>query len=111
MRSIQEPRMRESGFRFFGWFLRAFSHPLFTPEADEKRFLAGLPIAMIVTVVLWKRVWFLSLIPNPVMVLFALWCTAYLVTFRKRLKHRSELTRAILAPAIFVALLLAVSWY
>jgi hypothetical protein len=111
MKTNEEPQMRAGGRRFLGWFLRALSHPLFTPEADERRFLAGLPIAMIVTLVLWKRVWLQSLGPNPVLVILALWCMAYLIEFRKRLKHRGELKRALIAPAVFVVLLLGMRWY
>ena len=111
MKTNEEPRMREGGLRFFDWFLRALSHPIWTPEADEWRFLAGLPITMYVIIFLWGRGWLQSLGPNPVLVIFALWCIAYVIKFRKRLKNRGELKRAIIAPAVFVALLLGVSLY
>jgi hypothetical protein len=52
MKTNEEARTREGGLRFFVWFLRALSHPIFTPEADERRFLAGLPTAMFVIIFL-----------------------------------------------------------
>ena len=107
----EEPRKRESGLRFFGWFLRALSCPIWTPEADEREFLVGLPIAIFFIIPLWGRGWFQSLGPNPVLVISVLWGMAYLIKFWKRLKNRGELKRAIIAPAVFVALLLGVSLY
>lgn len=111
MKTNEEPRMREGRLRFFGWLLRALSHPVFAPEADERRFLAGLPIAIFVTIFLWRGGWLQSLGPNPVLVISVLWGIAYWLKFWKRLKNRGELKRAIIAPAVFVALLLGVSLY
>jgi hypothetical protein len=111
MKTNEVSRMKDGGMRFLSWFLRTLSHPIFTPEEDERRFLSGLPIAMFVIIFLWRTAWFQSLGPNQVLVVSALWCSAYLIKFRKRLKHRGELKRAIIAPAVFVALLLGVSLY
>ena len=111
MKTNEEPQMRDGGLRSFVWFLRALSHPVFTPEADERRFLTGLPIAIYVIIFLWGRGWLQSLGPSPVLVTSALWCIAYVIKYRKRLKNRGELKRAIIAPASFVALLLGVSLY
>jgi hypothetical protein len=41
----------------------------------------------------------------------ALWCVAYVIKFWKRLRNRGELKRAIIAPALFFALLLGVTLY
>jgi hypothetical protein len=111
MKTNEEPRMRAGGLRFVGWLLRAFAHPIFTPEADERRFLAGLPIALFVIIFPMGRGWLQFLGPYPGLVIFALWWTAYLIKFRTRLKSRGELKRAIIAPGVFVALLLGVGWY
>ena len=43
--------------------------------------------------------------PNPVMVAQVLGWILYLVLFGKRLRHRGELGRMIIAPALFFALL------
>lgn len=94
-----------------GNVLRVLSHPLFTPEADEKRFLAGLPVAMLIAILLMRKGWFEPLGPKAVLVLLAVWLLAYVTRFWGRLRDRGELKRAILAPAICVALLLAVRFY
>ena len=94
---------------FLVCFLRALSHPIWTPEADERRFLVGLPVTLILILFLWKRGLLGSLGPYPILASFAFWCIAYSIRFWKRLKNRGELKRALIAPAVFVALLLGVS--
>ena len=90
------------------------SHPLwtvFTPEADERRFVAGMPIVMFLILLLWGSghllfigfYWFLAI--------FAAWWVAYLVKFGKCLRNRGELKRAIIAPAAFFALLVGACWW
>ena len=109
MKTNEEPRTRKQiGLR---WFAGGLLHPIFSPEADERRFLAGLPIALVVVLVLWGRGWFQFLGVNPVLVVFTVWCTAYVIRFWGRLKNRGELKRAIIAPAVFVGLLVGVSFY
>jgi hypothetical protein len=93
-----------------GRVLRALSTPLFTPEFDEKRFLAGLPVTIAVVLFLWGKGWWLdSLKPNPVLLLFVAWWLAYLVKFWKRLIHRGQLKHALFLPALFVALIVLIS--
>ncbi len=100
-------KMWQGGLRFCGRFSRSLSRGVWTPDADETRFLAGLPIALFILVFLRADERFQPLGPNLILAVFALWCMAYVLKFRKRLKRRSELKRAILAPAVFVGLLLS----
>jgi len=89
---------------------RLLLHSFWTPERDEKRFLAGLPIAMFLIPFLWKHgVHPLGAYVGPT-ILF-LWCLAYVLKFGRRLKERGELKRVIIAPAVFVALLLSVRFF
>ena len=105
------PSMREGRLPFVPRLLGLLSHPLWTPGPNEKRFLAGLPITLLIILFLWKQG-----MPGPlgaysIPASFALWCSAYVILFRQRLKERGELKRAILAPAAFLAFLLGVSAY
>ena len=119
MKANEEHRIRAGVIHFLGRFLRAPLHPVFHEEADERRFLAGLPIAMFVIIFLIRalahtglgREWREFLRPDLVLVVSVLWWIAYLLKFRKRLASRGELGRAIVAPALFVALLLSVRLY
>ena len=84
------------------------SHRLWTvwaPEADEKRFLAGMPIVMFLIILLWGR----GLLPfigfYRFLAIFAVWWIAYTVKFGKRLRNRGELKRTIIIPALFFAFL------
>ena len=108
--------MRTGGLSFIKRFAGALLYPIFREEADERRFLAGLPVAMFATLFLSKAVadgawgtgWLQFPGPNWILVIFALWWTAYLVKFWKRLKSRGELKRAIFGPTLFLALVLSV---
>lgn len=86
-------------------------HSFWTPEPDEKRFLAGLPITLVLILLLWKQGLGDPLGGFSVPASFTLWCAAYMIRFRERLKSRGELKRVIVVPAIFVALLLSVKLY
>ena len=89
---------------------RLLSHSLWAPEPDEKRFLAGLPIAVFLVPFLWKHgIHPLGAYLGPA--IFFLWCLAYVIKFGRRLKERGELKRVIIAPAVFLALLLSVNFY
>lgn len=94
-------------FRLLG----ALAHPLWSPAVDEKRFLTGLPVTLILILVIWKFLQFDPLGGHSVEASFALWSAAYVLRFRQRLKERGELTRVIIAVALFVALLLALRLY
>ena len=86
---------------------RLLLHSLWTPEPDEKRFLAGLPIAMLLIPFLWKHGTHpLGAYLGPAIII--LWSLAYVTRFGRRLKERGELKRVIIAPALFVALLLSI---
>lgn len=91
--------------------LGALSHPLWSPAADEKRFLAGLPLTLVLILVMWKRLQFDPLGGYSVEVSFALWSAGYVLRFRQRLKDRGELIRSTVAPALFLALLVALRCY
>ena len=93
-------------FRFQGFLF----HSLWTPERDEKRFLAGLPMAVFLILVLWKQ----GMHPLGrylVPVIFSVWCLAYVIRFRVRLTERGEFKRVIIAPAVFVLFLLCIALY
>jgi hypothetical protein len=111
MKMIQKPPIKEGPLPRFLQFLGVLSRPLWTPEPDEKRFLAGLPIALVLILFLWKQGLGDPLGGYSVPASFALWCAAYVIRFRQRLKDRGELKRVIIAPAIFVVLLLCVRLY
>ena len=85
--------------------------PIWTPEADERRFLVGLPVTLILILFLWKRGLLGSLGPYPILASFAFWCITYSIRFWKRLQNRGDLKRVILASAAFFALLLSVTLY
>lgn len=87
------------------------SHSLWSPAADENRFLAGLPITLGLILVMWKRLQFDPLGGYSVEASFAFWGAAYALRFRRRLKERGELARVIVATALFLALLLALRLY
>ena len=95
---------------FFLRLLGFLLHSFWTPERDEKRFLAGLPIAMFLILFLWKH----GMHPLGVYLVpatFGLWSLAYVIKFRLRLKERGELKRVIVAPTVFFVLLLCISLY
>jgi hypothetical protein len=110
MKSSNEPPMREGRPPFFLRCLRRLSQPLWTPEPDEKRFLAGLPVTLLLILFLWKQNGADPLGGYAIPASFALWCAAYVIKFRQRLQARGELKRAIIAPAVFAALLLGVKF-
>jgi len=102
--------MRERRLPFFLRLLRVLSHPLWTPELDEKRFLIGLPVTLFLILFLWKQ----GIDPlggYSISASFTLWCSAYVIKFRQRLMDRGELKRAIIAPAVFLGLLLCIKLY
>jgi hypothetical protein len=110
MDTRKRPLTAESRQPLLFWLLRLLSHSLWTPEPDEKRFLAGLPIAMFLVPLLWKiGIHPLGAYLGPA--IFFLWCLVYVIKFGRRLKKRGELKRVIFAPAVFVALVLSVSFY
>jgi hypothetical protein len=111
MNTNQEPSMREGRLRFFLRLLRIPLHPVWTPEPDEKRFLAVIPMTLVLILFLWKQGLGDPLGGYSIPASFALWCAAYVIRFRQRLKDRGELKRVIIAPAIFIALLLCVRLY
>jgi hypothetical protein len=111
MKMIQKPPAREGPLPRLLWFLGVLSRPLWAPEPDEKRFLVGLPITLVLILVLWKRGLGDPLGGYSIPASFALWCAAYVIRFRQRLKHRGETKRVIIAPAVFVALLLGFHFY
>lgn len=111
MKTNKMPSTREHRLPLVLRLLGMLSHPLWTPGPAEKRFLAGLPITLFLILFLWKQG-----IPGPLggysmTASFALWCSAYVILFRQRLKDRGELKLAIIAPAVFIALLLGASFY
>jgi hypothetical protein len=111
MKTIQKPPVKEGRLPGFVRLLGILSHPLWTPEPDEKRFLVGLPITLVLILILWKQGFGDPLGGYPIPASFALWCAAYVIRFRQRLKDRGELKRVIIAPATFVALLLGFDFY
>lgn len=97
----------ESGFLLRS--MRALVHPVWTPEADERRFLVGLPIVTFLIIFLWGRGFLGFMGPNPMLANFGIWGLAYLVKYRKRLQNRGEFRRVIFAWAAFLALMLGLS--
>ena len=111
MKMIQKPPAKEGPLPRFLRLLGVLSRPLWTPEPDEKRFLVGLPITLVLILILWKQGLGGPLGGYSIPASFALWCAAYVLRFRQRLKDRGELKRVIIAPALFVALLLGFDVY
>jgi len=111
MKTNLTPGMKEDERGLLERSMRALVRPLWTPEADERRFLFGLNIVVFLIMPLWGK-WLLTFLgPNPVLVTFAVGWMVYLILFWKRLRHRGELGREIIAPSVFIALLLGVSPY
>jgi hypothetical protein len=102
--------IREARQPFFLRLQAILLHSFWTPERDEKHFLAGLPITMFLIPLLWKQ-GIHPLGSYLVPTVFAIWCMAYAMKFRRRLAERGELKRCIIAPSVFVALILSVSFY
>jgi hypothetical protein len=111
MKTNEEPPMREGRLRFILRLLRLPLHPVWTPEPDEKRFLAGISITLVLILFLWKQGVGDPLGGYSIPASFALWCAAYVSRFWQRLKNRGELKRVIIVPAVFVVLLLCVELY
>jgi hypothetical protein len=103
--------MKEDKSGFLVRSMRALVRPIWTPEADESRFLLGINIIMFLIMPLWGKGILTFMGTNPVLVTFAVGWIVYLILFWKRLRHRGELGRVIVAPAVFIALLLGVSFY
>jgi hypothetical protein len=110
MKMMQKPA-REGPLRRFIRLLGVLSLPLWAPGPNEKRFLVGLPITLVLLLILWKPSLEDRLGGYSVPASFALWCAAYVIGFRRRLKDRGELKQVIIAPAVFVALLLGFNLY
>ena len=108
---IQKPPVKEDPLPRFPRPLGVLTRPHWTPEPDEKRFLVGLPITLVVIQILWKRGWGDPLGGYSSPASFAFWSAAYVIRFRQRLKDRGELKRVIIAPAVFVALLQGFDFY
>ncbi len=111
MKSIQKTPVKEGRRSGFVPLLGFFLHPLWAPNPDEKRFLVGLPITLVLILILWKQGLGDPLGGYSIPVSFTLWSAAYVLRFRQRLKDRGELKRAIIAPSVFVALLLGFNLY
>ena len=107
----QKPPARKGSLPRFLRLLGVLSRPLWTPEPDEKRFLVGLPITLVLILTLWKQGLGDPLGGYSIPASFALWGAAYVIRFRQRLKNRGELKRVIIAPALFVGLLLGFDFY
>jgi hypothetical protein len=110
MKTIQKLPVKEGRLLLLN---RIFSHPIltWTPQADEKRFLVGLPITLVLILILWKQGIGGSLGWYPFPVSYVLWFAAYAIRFRQRLKDRGELESVIIAMAVFVTLLLGFDFY
>ena len=107
MKTNNTSPMVAGGQPFFVRFLRLFLRPLWTPEADEKRFLKWQMIGLVLILCLWRQgIDPLGMGGNVVLANFGLWSVAYVVRFRQRLKDRGELKRVIFAVAVFGGLLL-----
>jgi hypothetical protein len=111
MKMMQKPPVKEGWLPSFLRLLGVLSRPLWTPEADEKRFLVGLPITLVFILILWKQGMGDPLGGYSIPASFALWCAAYVIRFRQRLKDRGELKRVTIAPVVFAALLLGFDFY
>jgi hypothetical protein len=111
MKMIQKPLAGEGSLPRFLRLLGVLSRPLWAPEPDEKRFLVGHPMTLVLILILWKQGVRDPLGGYSVPASLALWCAAYVIRFRQRLKDRGELKRVIIAPAVFVALLLGFDFY
>ena len=74
---------------------------VWAPEADERRFLAGIPITLLAILALWTNG--IGTIGGRYTIPAAggLWWILYLLKFGKRLQRRGELGRTILLPGIF----------
>jgi len=103
--------MKSPTLHFCGKCLRVLIHPVWTPEADERRFLAPLPIVMFCLMPLWGKGFLHFMGSNPILAVFALWCGAYVFKFWQRLQYRGELKRVIIALVTFLSGLLAVLFY
>jgi hypothetical protein len=96
--------------RGFGRCLSALTRPVWTPEADERRFLSDLAIVLFLVIPMWGKGWIPFLGANPVLIIAAGAWIVYLVIFWKRLRYRGELGRVLIVPAAYLALLLSVRW-
>lgn len=92
-------------------FLRVFTRPVWTPEADESRYLNTLVVATFLILPLWGRGYVNFMGPNPVLVINVAAWLVYLTVYGKRLRRRGELGRMILGPTVFFGLLLGVCWW
>jgi hypothetical protein len=89
-------------------FLQSRFWIVWAPEADERRFLLGIPVTWGILLT-WKNLtgdfWRYD-IPG----VLAVWWILYLVKFGQRLRHRGELGRTIVLPGLFVALLIGATF-
>lgn len=91
--------------------LHAFTRPVWTPEADESRYLNTIAVATFLILPLWGKGYFSFMGANPVLTLNVVGWVVYLAVYGKRLRLRGELGRMILGPALFFWLLFSVRWW
>jgi hypothetical protein len=85
--------------------LHALNRSLWSPEADEMRYVSVLAVVTFLILPLWGHGHLKFMGPNPVMVAQVLAWILYLVLFGKRLRHRGELGHLIIGPTLFFAVL------
>jgi hypothetical protein len=76
------------------------------PEADERGFLAGLVMDMVLIIPMLGKGQLKYLGTNPLPTTLAVGWIAYMVLFGRRLRNRGELKTVLIASAAFFALLL-----
>jgi hypothetical protein len=82
---------------------------VWAPEADERRFLAGIPITLLAILASWTNG--IALIgPRTIPAAGGFWWILYLMKFGKRLQRRGELGRTILLPGVFILFLLGTTF-
>jgi len=87
---------------------RAVIWKVYSPEADERRFLACQLILICLVLFGW-RVGIHPLGVYAIPAVLGIWWTAYLLIFGRRIRRRGELGRAIAGPTIFIGLLLGIT--
>jgi hypothetical protein len=90
--------------------LQALNRSLWSPEADEMRYVSVFAMVTFLILPLWGHGHLKFMGHNPVMAAQVLGWILYLLLFGKRLQRRGELGRLILAPALFFAMLVGVCW-
>ena len=81
---------------------------VWAPEADERRFFAGIGVTLLAILAAWTNgIGLMGRYTIPVA--GGLWWILYLLKFGKRLQRRGELGRTILIPGAYILFLAGIS--